>query len=80
MSAEDGPVRTFADLRPTGLLWLINASVFHPRGYTLAITFDDAGEAIGWQLLGDGTERWTFDRSMDADIDALFLAVRELMP
>jgi hypothetical protein len=34
-------VRMFAELSPSGLLWLINVSVFHPRGYALAIHMED---------------------------------------
>lgn len=59
----DRPVdtgRPFIDLRPTGLLWLINRVVFHPRGYALALVLDEHGDAAGWQLQGDGTEVWHF--------------------
>lgn len=51
--------RPFEDLSATGLLWLINRVVFHPRGYALAITVTD-GKATGWSLLGDGSEPWQF--------------------
>ena len=52
--------RPFSELRDTGLLWLINTTVFHPRGYAIALHFNDQGEATGWSLLGDGTELWQF--------------------
>lgn len=52
--------RPFDELRPTGLLWLINTTVFHPRGYALALHFDDVGACTGWSLLGDGSEAWQF--------------------
>jgi len=52
--------RPFSDLRSSGLLWLINATVFHPRGYALALHFDDEGNAVGWSLMGDGSEVWQF--------------------
>lgn len=52
--------RPFHELRDEGLLWLINTSVFHPRGYALALHLNDDGEATGWTLLGDGSEAWTF--------------------
>lgn len=52
--------RPFAELRPAGLLWLINRVVFHPRGYALALQMTDDGVALGWSLLGDGTEPWQF--------------------
>lgn len=51
--------RPFADLRDSGLLWLINAAAFHPRGYALAIHYDENGDAIGWSILGDGTDPYT---------------------
>jgi hypothetical protein len=51
--------RPWAELRDTGLLWLINTAVLHPRGYALAIHLDQ-GEAIGWSILGDGAEPWQF--------------------
>lgn len=66
--------RPFSELRDTGLLWLINTSVFHPRGFALAMHFDDQGAATGWSLLGDGTEPWTF-QLQDAEADRLFRAV-----
>ena len=51
--------RDFAELRESGMLWLINATVFHPRGYALALHLDDDGKATGWSLTGDGTEPWS---------------------
>lgn len=61
--------RPFADLRETGMLWLVNRTVFHPRGFALALAIDDAGKAIGWELHGDGREVWRFDEEAD---DAAF--------
>jgi hypothetical protein len=59
---DDG--RPFCELRDTGLLWLINRTVFHPRGFALALMYDEPGQAeggnvTGWQLYGDGTEPWS---------------------
>ena len=86
----DQPERTdvpipWAKLRDTGLLWLINATVFHPRGYALAIHLDGNGDCIGWSLLGDGTESWAFREPDDppdgyVPIDELFRRTKELMP
>jgi hypothetical protein len=72
--------RPFSELRDTGLLWLINTTVFHPRGYALAVHYADGtdSEMIGWSLVGDGTEVWAF--GTDADIDSCFRAVKEVMP
>lgn len=67
-----GP-RPFSELRDSGLLWLINRAVFHPRGRALALHLDDGGHAIGWHLLGDGAEPWRFEID-DAEEDALFRA------
>jgi hypothetical protein len=66
-----------ADLREAGLLWLINRVVFHPRGYALALVTDEAGEAVGWLLQGDGSEPWTFAGAPDergVDEDGMFRA------
>jgi hypothetical protein len=52
--------RPFEDLRTSGLLWLINRTVFHPRGFALALTVTDDGKATGWSLLGDGSEPWQY--------------------
>lgn len=62
--------RPAAELRDTGLLWLINRVVFHPRGFALALHWDDAGNLAGWSLLGDGSEVWTFEHNEDAKFEA----------
>lgn len=53
---EKGDGYNLADFRAAGLLWLVNASVFHPRGFAMAIN----DEANTWVLMGDGTEPWSF--------------------
>jgi hypothetical protein len=64
----------FEELQNTGLLWLINRIVFHPRGYALA--FNMMGNKInGWSLLGDGSEVWTFK---EEDDDECFAKVKAL--
>ncbi len=65
MSGNNEAVRPWEDLRSSGLLWLINAAVLHPRGFAMAMTFDDSGEATGWRLLGDGSEPWRFGDDVD---------------
>lgn len=74
--------RPFEDLRNEGLLWLINTTVFHPRGYALALHFEDDGSVSGWSIMGDGSEPWQFgcDEDSQARCDAAFRAVKELMP
>lgn len=63
----------FSTFRDNGLLWLINTTVFHPRGFALAIHVDDNGTADGYQIIGDGSEEYRFDDSTDK-----FLAVKAL--
>lgn len=85
--ASDDAARPFADLRSTGLLWLLNRVVFHPRGYALALHFADDGACVGWSLLGDGTEPWSMGEA-PLDLrppdyrteDELFAAVKALLP
>ncbi|MGX1513979.1 hypothetical protein [Streptomyces collinus] len=62
----DTPARRFSELRSTGLLWLINRVVFHPRGLALALHCDEGGQAYGWSLLPsrDGGP-WTYPDDLD---------------
>lgn len=76
MPAED-PGRPWSELRDTGLLWLINSAVLHPRGFALAIHINDAGESTGWSLIGDGSEPWYF--TDDAESDDCFTRVTALL-
>lgn len=66
------------DLRADGVLWLINTSVFHPRGFALSVV-EPTGEL---RLLGDGTEPWQYGTDPNhpgrVDVDALFEATRNL--
>lgn len=64
---EPRPLRPFSDLRDTGMLWLINRVVFHPRGFALAIQRDDNGDAVGWAMQGMGDEVWTFTEGDDEE-------------
>jgi hypothetical protein len=69
--------RPWDELSASGLLWLINASVFHPRGYALALHRNTmTNEIEGWSLVGDGSEPWSFsDEGLPAGyptIDELF--------
>lgn len=68
--------RPFIDLRDSGLLWLINRVVFHPRGFALALLVRN-GEAVGWELLGDGEEVWTMGDGINEE--ALFAKVQNLL-
>lgn len=61
------------DLRESGLLWLINSTVFHPRGFALGVDPGD-GQFV---LVGDGSAPHHFDTT-DADVVALFRQVEAL--
>lgn len=56
--ASRRPTYAFGELRGTGMLWLINATVFHPRGVAMALVYEDGldEEPTGWTLMsaGDG--------------------------
>lgn len=62
-------VMAFDDLRESGLLWLINTTVFHPRGMALTLQYDGP-ELIGWRLFKDD-EVWVFP---DEDANESFAA------
>lgn len=67
MSTTDGKPRPLEDLRDSGVLWMINRVVFHPRGLALALHFDDYGYVRGWSLMGDGAEVWQYSSDIDED-------------
>lgn len=70
--------RPFSEMRDTGLLWLLNRVVFHPRGFALGFELDADGTTVtGWQLLGHGDESWNYDTA-SVDEDELFRAVEAL--
>lgn len=57
--ADSSDFRPFSELMDTGLLWLINSVVFHPRGFALSLFRNQvSGDVEGWCLKGDGTEPW----------------------
>lgn len=78
--AEPRPLRPFGELSDTGMLWLINRVVFHPRGFALAIHRDDDGNATGWAMQGMGDEVWTFTNEADdecfAKVEAFIASLR----
>jgi hypothetical protein len=65
--APSGRWHDFLDLSDTGMLWLINRVVFHPRGFAFAVTEDEHGR-LGWQIFGDGTEPVVFTSEEDEDL------------
>lgn len=75
--------RPFADLMDAGLLWLINATVFHPRGVALSLHVDrETGVATGWSLVSAASGevmRYAVAAELDdpakaPDLDAAFRA------
>lgn len=88
----DRPVLPFSAIQAHGLVWLLNTSVFHPRGYAMALEYPadasladiDAGlvEPVGWRLLGDGGEPWQFgthDEGTKERVDAAFAAATRFL-
>lgn len=75
---DDDPMaaQPFSELRSSGLLWLINRVVFHPRGFALALSVRD-GEPAGWKLLGDGSEVWRFEGDEDVLFEAAMATLNE---
>ena len=73
-------VYEFGEFRDKGLLWLINTSVFHPRGYAIAFFYDDDDTEFknptGWKLVGDGSEPWVM---LDHQGDEQFLNVQKFL-
>lgn len=63
-------------LSGSGLLWLINRVVFHPRGFALALHTESDGRVTGWSIQGAGKEVWKFS---DADDDASFAAAEKTL-
>ena len=59
--------RPWSEFRDEGLLWLINSVVLHPRGFALALHYDDeagTGEPVGWSIVGPGDEPYVFGNPM----------------
>jgi hypothetical protein len=70
--------RPFEELRESGLLWLINRTVFHPRGFALGLVLDAEGHVTGWTLGGDGAEPWQFKTDEIDEIDLFRRAEKTL--
>lgn len=63
------------DIREDGILWMLNRTVFHPRGFALGINEDRSGLF----LTGDGLEPWRYDESMDTIENGLFAAFEAML-
>ena len=76
----DGPGRPFSELGSTGMLWLINRTALHPRGYAMALHVDLDGDVTGWSIEGDGSEPWAYAESMESAEKERFEALKRLLP
>ena len=56
-------------MREDGILWMLNRTVFHPRGFALGI---DREHPTRLFLQGDGTEPWSYDPSIEEIENDLF--------
>ncbi len=79
----DMPAMKPVDLHGSGLLWLINRQVFHPRGYALAVDPDSKA----CYLMGDGSKPWEYltqqadpDNPGAIDEEAHLAQIKALMP
>lgn len=60
-SDAPGPNEALDQFMNDGLLWMVNTSVLHPRGYALGVIRDkETKEPQEIVLLGDGSEPWYF--------------------
>lgn len=62
---KDVKLYNFNELENSGLLWLINRTVFHPRGFTFGLVPDANGNMVGWAVVGDGKKCQKFDTEVD---------------
>ena len=76
---------TLEEFRSNGLLWLINSTVFHPRGFALAVVYDKESpddhqdaKIIGLRLMGDGKEPWAYSDKMYDEATGSFDSVNQL--
>ena len=67
LDADAVDILPLSGLRDHGLLWLINRVVFHPRGFALGLDVNDDGEVVGWSMIGNGSEVWSFSGEVDDD-------------
>lgn len=63
------------EVQEDGLLWALNATLFHPRGFALAWD-PESGE---FTVLGDGTEPWGYAEGVYDQIDERFKAFEALL-
>lgn len=75
MDHHDPDIRELGDLVGSGLLWLINTALLHPRGYAMTLHYEAQGYCIGWSIQGDGGEPWKFGD----DTQPAFDAIKELL-
>lgn len=71
-------IMPFSALRTHGVLWAINRTLFHPRGYAMALDFETPealGEPQGWTLLGDGSEQYEYLNKITNDQFTAFEAL-----
>lgn len=79
-------VRPLSEWPDKGLLWLINSTVFWPRGFSLGLSIpkDDSIEPYlaGYEIMGDGSKTWSVsskevETARSAAVEALFEQLRE---
>ncbi len=68
--APERDAYTLGQMAETGLLWLVNRVVFHPRGFALALDYGDGeDEPRGWSIVAaeDGLFSFGLPDQMEHD-------------
>lgn len=65
-SNKDRALLPISALSDTGILWLINRTVFHPRGFALSLMRNKDGTVSSWNIKGTGKDVFVFNAEDDA--------------
>lgn len=73
-------VYPWAEFQKQGLLWLVNASVFNPRGHHLTMYYphEDFNVSTGFKLVGDGKSPWAMPAN-DPTVIAAFKTSKKVL-
>lgn len=85
LEVEVGPdgesYHPWTELQKSGALWMMNAALWYPRGYSMMAYYpdDSFSECIGYKVVGDGKRPWTSPHKL-RDINEAFRKFKELYP
>lgn len=71
----------WAEFQKSGALWLVNATLWHPRGYAMLMYYPDDtfSESIGYKIVGEGKRPWTTPVNL-REINEAFRKFKALYP